>query len=148
MKRIIILSFLGIVFFGCKEETVTNVSKSVVPTIEFVSINQDTFRAFEDSVIIRIKYSDGDGNLGNIDADINSIFVRDNRLSKYDEYYLKPLAPPNSNIPISGSLNIQLPPLFHLTPNPVESTRFEVYLVDRADNKSNVIVTPFVYIIE
>jgi hypothetical protein len=148
MKRYLLILYFSIVILGCKEEAVTNVSKSIIPVIEFVSINQDTFKAFEDSVVIQINYSDGDGNLGNIDADVNSVFVRDNRLTKYDEYYLKPLAPPNSSIPISGSLNVQLPPLFHLTPTPVESTRFEVYLIDRAGNKSNVIVTPFIYIVE
>lgn len=136
---------LTVFFFSCSKNSETALDP--VPKISFLSINQTSFNAFTDSVIITINYEDGDGDLGYENADLVTAFVHDMRLPNRDGYYVPPLAPLNSTIAISGKLNIVLPPLFLLSNSPTESTSFEIQLQDRKGNLSNIINTPEVTII-
>lgn len=128
---------------SCKKE---EISIQKTPSIQFKSINSMEFVSFNDSVIIEISYKDDDGDIGYENADLHSIFVKDNRLSEFDSYYCPPLAPSNSNVPIKGNLRIKLPPLFLLGNSPIETTFFEIFVVDRANNKSNIVFSPEVSI--
>lgn len=119
----------------------------VVPKIELLGISSDTIVEFEDVLVISIQYSDGDGDIGFEDPDINSIFVRDARLEDYDGFYIGPVAPPDQEIPVTGTLNIEFPALFLFGTGATENTRFYVYLVDRAGNESNEVITQTVTII-
>lgn len=119
----------------------------VVPKIELLGISSDTIVEFDDVLVISIQYSDGDGDIGFEDPDINSIFVRDARLEEYDGFYIGPVAPPDQEIPVTGTLNIEFPALFLFGTGASENTRFYVYLVDRAGNESNEVITPTVTII-
>jgi len=132
-------------FSACSEDD--SPSLDVVPKIELLGISSDTIVQFEDVLIISIQYSDGDGDIGFEDPDINSIFIRDARLVDYDGFYIGPVAPPDQQIPITGTLNIEFPALFLFGNGPSENTRFYVYLVDRAGNESNEVITPTVTII-
>ena len=74
-------------------ETSTNdLSFDTTPAIKILEVDKDTLVQFLDSLIITIEYEDGDGDLGTSNPDINSIFVKDDRLELADEYYLLPLA--------------------------------------------------------
>lgn len=119
----------------------TNPPFDTTPRISFVGVSFDTMVEFQDSFIISIAYEDGDGDLGNADPDINTIFIQDSRLSQPDEYYLAPLAPDGAEIPIQGQLNIQLSPTFLLGNGDFETTVFSLYVVDRAGRQSNTVQT-------
>ena len=139
------LLVLGFYVVSCKKEE-TKINPN--PAIEFVSINKTVFKQFEDSVIIEITYTDGNGDIGFEDADLNSLFVRDSRLSKADGFYVSPKAPLDSSIPIQGKLSIVLPPLFLLGNGNSESTKFEIQLMDREKNMSNIVFSPEVSIVK
>jgi len=136
---------MGVGVSSCKKE---EAKINPTPIIDFISINKTTFKQFEDSVIIEISYKDENGDIGYEDADKNSLFVRDNRLSKADGYYIPPKAPPGSSIPIQGKLSIVLPPLFILGTGNSEKTKFEIHLLDREGNKSNIVFSPEVSIVK
>lgn len=121
---------------------------SVVPEIELVGISSDTIVEFEGVLVIKIKYRDGDGNLGLEDPDRNSIFVRDARLQDYDGFYLGPIAPLGEEIAISGELDIEFPSLFIFGSSESETSRFYVYIQDRDGNQSNEVITPDVTIVK
>ena len=97
--------------------------------------------------MVTLKYKDGDGDLGDISADTLSIYVRDSRLIKPDYYHLLPLSPINNKLSIEGILNIKIKNIFLLTASPLETTKFEIKLKDRAKNWSNTIFTPNIEII-
>jgi hypothetical protein len=148
MKKYVFYLLISFILFSqCKKEELVE-TKDSKPMIEFLNINSDTFLEFKDSVVITIGYSDGNGDLGYENADLTSVFIKDNRLENYDEYYLKPLSPPNSKIPISGKLQLLLPPLFILGPGIQETTRFEIYIKDKSGNRSNTVFTPNVTIVK
>lgn len=114
---------------------------STVPHVQIESISKDTIIQFKEQLKLTIKYEDGDGDLGNKDTDINSLFIKDSRLEFADEYYIAPLSPEGSQISITGDLNITLNSAFILGNGEYEQTYFDVWMVDRVGNKSNVVRT-------
>ena len=136
--------FLGLISFSlatssCTKDQVDEIS--VIPSIELLSISSDTIKEFEDELIIIIAYEDGDGDLGFEETDQYALFVRDIRLEEFDDFYVGPIAPPGVNVPITGNLNIEFPSLFLFGNGNYETTRFEIRMVDRRMNESNLLVT-------
>jgi hypothetical protein len=119
---------------------------SVIPEIKLVSISHDTIVEYQDVLTITIEYNDGDGDLGFVDPDMNTIFVRDARLENFDGFYMGPVAPPEVKIPIQGKVNIEYPSLFLFGTRDTETTRFFIKIIDRAGHESNLIETPPVII--
>ena len=138
--------FLSIASFSC-EKVSDEPAFEETPRIELATVSQDTLVEFQDQLVLTINYEDGDGDLGNPDPDINSIFVKDSRLEAADEYYLGPLAPEGSSVSIQGTLNLELSTTFLLGNGSEENTIFTIYVVDRKGNQSNSIETPNITIL-
>lgn len=145
-KLILFSLFTSFLWSNC--ETInTDPVFDIVPNIKIIEQSQDTLVAFQDQLILRIQYEDGDGDIGNADPDINTIFVKDARLSEEDEYYLGPLAPDNAEISITGVLELKLSATFLFGNGTQETTVFSIYLIDRAGNISNTIETGEILIV-
>ena len=141
-----LLLFMGVLLLtACDKEEIKKFSD--VPEIQLVDLSHDTIRQYEDALLIHIMYKDGNGDLGFEDPEQYALFVRDIRLETFDGFYIGPLAPPNANVPIQGNLSIEFPSLFLFGNGAIEQTRFEIKMVDRAGNESNVIETGLVSII-
>ena len=143
MSQKLLIPLLGLCVLcglGCEKVDDTPVF-DVVPHIELTSISSDTIIEFQQSISLKIKYEDGDGDIGNPDSDINSLFVKDARLEKEDAYYVAPIAPVGSGVSITGTINLILENTFLLGNADQETTVFTLYLVDQAGNKSNTIET-------
>jgi hypothetical protein len=140
MNKLHYISFLlGIflVFTNCKKEE----KYSEIPEIEFVSLTPSSTTEFSQNIVLKLTYKDGDGDIGNEDPDIYSLYVKDSRLPRADEYHVKPLTPPDQNLQIEGELTVRLSGIFILGSDSTESTIFTVKLKDRAGNWSNEVVT-------
>ena len=142
--RIICAFILTLVFLpllnSCKE--VVNNTGNPVPRIALVKIEPTQVKQFTDSLKITFNYEDGDGDLGNDNADINSLEVQDERLTKADYYHVPPLAPVDARIRIKGQMTMNLRNVFLLGTGNLETTSFTVRIKDRAGNWSNPIKTP------
>jgi hypothetical protein len=141
MKSIYLLSFFAIsLIFSCKKEEIAPIS--VIPAIEFVDIFPKVVKAYQDSITIRIKYTDGDGDLGENSPVVKNCFVTDNRVSIEYAYRIKQLAPDNSKIAIQGEIDIVIANtgLIDDTKTSEEIT-YVLFMEDRAKNKSNIIAT-------
>ncbi len=132
-----LLLFLGL---AC-EKTSDKPAFDLSPKIELVDVSSDTILQFKDSLNIRIYYEDGDGDLGNADPEINSIFVKDARLESEEAYYLAPVTPDGAEASITGTLNLILGTTFILGNADQEKTSFTIFLLDKAGNQSNTIET-------
>lgn len=142
------LGFFALVFSMSCETISDEPQFDLEPVIELLEVSKDTIIQFEENIQIKIKYEDGNGDLGNPDPDVNSIFIKDNRLESADEYYLAPLAPVDAEISITGELNIQLSTTFLLSNADEETTKYTLYVVDRAGNQSNSIETETITILK
>lgn len=149
MSRMTVVALLLMVigFFSCKKDE-NLLPLSVTPSINLIELSADTIKEFEEPLILLMGYQDGDGDLGNQNTDINSLFIKDYRLEKADEYYIAPLAPVGSQISIKGTLKITLNGAFVLGNSQSEKTYFEIWMTDRSGHKSNVIRTKEVTILK
>lgn len=130
---------------GCGKEEVMHLAD--IPKIELVGVSHDTIRQYEDVLVLRIFYQDGNGDIGFEDPEEYALFVRDIRLESFDGFYVGPLTPPDVEVPVQGELTIEFPSLFLFGNGAVEQTRFQIKMYDRAGNESNLLETGTVSII-
>ena len=124
---------------SCKKDVET---MSIVPEISFVSIGPGSIYQNKDSVIIRISYRDGDGDLGENNSDVQNAEITNFRNNLTYKFRIRQLAPTNANVAIQGELEIVVPGVaMENTSLASESTYFTVSIIDRAGNKSNQIST-------
>ncbi len=133
-----------LIFASCAKDD--DIEYSDVPEIQLLQLSHDTIREYEDVLVIRISYKDGDGDVGFENPQEYALHVRDIRLEAFDGFYVGPLAPPDANVPIQGELTIEFPSLFLFGSGVLEQTKFEIKMIDRAGNESNVLETGFVAI--
>lgn len=119
-----------------------------VPVITFESVTPATVQEYTDSLVFTISYADGDGDLGENDADVKNLFLTDVRNQVTYEYRIRQLAPTGANIPIQGNLNIVLDHTAILDGSTSETAAFEIYVVDRAGNVSNTVTSSLVQVVQ
>jgi hypothetical protein len=135
---------MGLLLLGCGKDDIMELADT--PVIELIDLSHDTIRQYEDVLLIRIQYQDGNGDLGFEDPEEYALFVRDIRLQAFDGFYIGPLAPPSANVPIQGELTIEFPSLFLFGNGATENTRFQIKIIDRAGHESNLLETGTVVI--
>ncbi len=127
-----------ILIFSCKKD---EEQMDIVPSIEFVSITPAVANEYTDAVTIRIRYSDGDGDLGENKTGVNNCFVTDNRIGITSSYRIRQLAPDGASIPIKGVLDIELGGQGITDGSFQQNVSFDIYLTDRAGHSSNRLTT-------
>jgi hypothetical protein len=126
-------------YLSCKKEAPPI---SPIPIIEFVDIFPKKVKAYQDSITIRIKYQDGDGDLGENNPTVKNCYVTDNRISIEYPFRIKQLAPNGAEIAIRGEIDIVIANTgFADDANATEEVTYVIYMEDRAKNKSNIIAT-------
>jgi len=138
LSLFIAFSISSLLLQGCKKDEDNYGPK---PEIEFVAISPGTVAAFSDSLEITIRYTDGDGDLGENVSGVENAFVTDTRTSLTYGLRIRQLAPDNANIIIQGQVKLIIPALGHSGGATSESATFQVYVKDRAGNQSNVVTT-------
>ena len=124
---------------GCTDESV-EISNS--PQIEFLSISPQEVVAYKEKVIIRIKYIDGDGDLGENNPDVKNLIVTDSRNQVGFQFRIPELAPRGSEIAIAGELPIEMDGIPIINEQaPSEVVSFSVQITDRSGNQSNIVET-------
>lgn len=149
-----LLFFAAFTLWSCtKTEKAAEPAKpdpvSTTPSISLASVSPTTVRQFKDSIIFMVNYIDGDGDLGNADADSSSLFLTDARGNLTEGYYIQPLAPPGSNIAIKGTLKVKLDHTALLsTGTASETTTYTIQMKDRAGHWSNKVSTGTISIVQ
>ncbi len=140
---IILFASSTLLFFSSCKKKKEEPPPDPVPVIELVSVTPTNVIQFKDSIIVKFRYKDNNGDLGEYSPEDHPLHVKDARLSNPDTYHVKPLAPPSEkNIPIEGELTIKLNSMFLLGTGNTEVTNLKIKLRDRAGNWSNEITTP------
>ena len=137
LAKLILPALILIQLAACKKED--EITYSDTPSIAFESISPGTIKEFEDSITIRISYTDGNGDLGENNASVNNLFVTDTRINITYAFRIPQLSPDNSTIPIKGKLNVVLKNTGITDGSQGQSVIYQVYVVDRSGKKSNTI---------
>jgi hypothetical protein len=139
----------------------------IEPLIEYVGMTKDTLRRPPipgsggkiDTIFVTFSFTDGDGDIGNKDS--LDLFLTDTRTGVIENQYRIPLVPDlGASNGIKGEITFRLfstccifPPELGLDPCFGEAPSFrydkviyDIYLIDRAGHKSNVIQTEPIYV--
>lgn len=155
-KKLIIFSLPALFLWSCiKAPEFSN-----TPTLEFRSFSKPTLKqgiVGSDSVALSLFFTDGDGNFGTPpNGTEKNIFLVDNRTKEVFGQYIAPFVPvEGGGNGISGTIQILilstcciyesssgLDPCERSAEFPVNDLSFDIFISDRAGNKSNVITTP------
>lgn len=137
---------LLLVMSSCREDEEIPYSDS--PEIELLEVSHDTLVEYVETLVLSIRYQDGDGDIGYESPDKYALHVRDTRLERFDGFYIGPVAPPGSSVPVEGKIDIEFPNLFVFGNGQFEKTFFEIKMIDRAGHESNVLLTDAVVIMK
>lgn len=143
MKRILTIVIASALLFACKKEGYEDLPTE--PEIAIVSIHPgDTVLEFVDSVVVTISFQDGDGNLGRVDPEENSLYIKDERLPVEEYYHVPPIIPSTVNaLKTRGHMRVFIPSLFILGKDEdFETTRIAIKVRDQEGNWSNEVLTP------
>jgi len=157
IKNVIILCFLLLLTSCIEKEKYSNIPE--IKYVSFVKIGNET--GADAQGILKISFTDGDGDVGLDKSDTLGMFSRDSIY--YNNFFIKyfekqngviteielpfamhsripMLTPQGKNKALKGEIEIKL-----FINNPVsqfDTILFEAFIVDRALNKSNTIITP------
>ena len=150
MKRYSFLVVLaGLVIFSCNNDP----GFSNIPEISYIDIQPKEPRQFRDSLLLTLRFTDGDGNLGDDDTQVKNLVLKDKRDWLTEEqatlYFNIPnLTPDTKNPAIQGTITIEIPPTAIRPGLEFEETFFDVYVLDRSDNESNTVSTEPIKIVK
>ena len=136
MRNLIYILNMVLLFSCTKDDTF-----SVVPTIEFKSINPSIAQEYIDDINIIISYTDGDGDLGENTPDIDNLFVEDSRNGIVYHYRIPQLAPNGNEIAIEGNFNIKINGSGITNSSTSQQVNYDIYVTDRVGNSSNTVST-------
>ena len=131
-----------LLLFACKKDE----TLSVVPTIEFQSINPSIAQEYIDDIIITISYADEDGDLGENSPDIDNLFVEDSRNGIVYHYRIPQLAPNGNEIAIEGNFNIIINGSGITNDTTSQQVNYDIWVKDRAGHSSDTITTSSIII--
>lgn len=154
IKSMSLKRYISIVVFGCTMVVSSCLKKetaSPVPLIEFKD-----FIANKDTANLYINFTDGDGDIGLTQTDTvapnnyncfisyiekqNGIWVK--RVLPFDFNYRIPIVNTSSKKKtIKGEIKITIKPYYYDPFSKFDTIKYEIYIVDKALNKSNVITT-------
>lgn len=128
---------------------------SAIPSISFKKFSKSTVNGIDDSVRVAISFTDGDGDIGLKDEETSAPYdvnlfityfeLQDGKYIPIPEkstYRIPYLVPSGKNKALRGDIAVKL----SLPPGRdaynTDTVHFEIYMMDRALNKSNIITTP------
>ena len=133
ISGLLIVVFLMMV--SCREDG--EIPFSDAPEIQLLEVSHDTLVEYKETLVLTIKYKDGDGDIGFESPDKYALHVRDTRLERFDGFYIGP---------VEGRIDIEFPNLFVFGNGQFEKTFFEIKMIDRAGHESNILMTDAVVI--
>lgn len=153
MKLYSILLIATVVgFVACKKSSTGN----PIPVIAYSGMSTDSINngSSKDTLSITFTIVDGDGDLGNNPNVSNDIFLKDSRSVTNEEIGFSMPEIPKGVIKEGNSANIHctvnISAALYLLLRPTrplgDTLSFDIYIKDKAGNKSNVITTHPIYI--
>ena len=152
MYRRIIGLFLGL---GLMHSCIKAPDISDIPSLEFVGLSKNVMNQGDlnnDSIIVFLAFTDGNGDIGSsVSFEGPNLFVIDNRNGEtYDNIKIPQIPPEGAGNGVKGTIQLKLYNgccLFDDRPNCTQSPEisnelsFNITLMDRAGNESNVVTT-------
>lgn len=140
MKQFIYYLSLALLIMGCGSSV--DVPLLQEPILDVESISPTDLQEFEANIKLVLFYRDEQGDLGDPDPDEHSLHIKDSRLPSADTYHVQPITNVGEEVPVEGSLEIDLGRVFLLGNGSEETFFYTIQLKDREGNWSQAIQSP------
>jgi hypothetical protein len=142
LRRISLIAILLVCFLFALYEGREIINK---PIINFISVSNDSIVSLKDTLLIRIKFADRDGDVGKVSKVTSKIFLIDEGYNVVQEFPIVIISKDN-NSPTEGILKVLLDFLPVLDTSQQRNTTFKIYVMDCAGHKSNVVESTRIHI--
>lgn len=140
MKQLTIYLSLALLIIGCGSSV--DVPLQEEPILDVESISPTVLKEFDEKITLVLFYRDEQGDLGDPNPDEHSLHIKDSRLPEADTYHVQPITEVGSEVPVEGSLEIDLGRVFLLGNGSEETFFYTIQLKDREGNWSQEIQSP------
>lgn len=138
-KHIYALLFLAMLLPSCQQPDLVISTK---PLITIEELSPLSAKEFTDEIKMTIVYEDVNGDIGDYDPNVKSLWIKDSRLDEADTYHVPPITMPGDEVAVWGKFEVELGTLFLLSNDSTEQLHYKVSLQDRAGNWSESIISP------
>lgn len=121
---------------------------SEAPQISLEEVGPGTITEYQDSIYMRISFYDKDGDLGENFTDDPNLFVLDNRLGIAHEFRISNIVPGGAEVSIQGELEWTINSVYITGSESSEVVDYDIYVVDRVGNQSNILTTPGITVVK
>lgn len=140
MKQFIYYISLALLLISCDSTVAVPLREE--PILDVESISPTDLKEFDEKITLVLFYRDEQGDLGDPDPDEHSLFIKDSRLPDSDTYHVQPITQVGEEVPVEGSLEIDLGRVFLLGNGTEETFFYTIQLKDREGNWSEAIQSP------
>lgn len=148
INLIFFICIVSLLFHSCQKKE----SYPLEPIISF-----DNFLVYQDSALLSLNFTDGDGDIGLGDADTVAPYDSDLFLVYYEKqngvfkkidlplpfnYRIPLLNKTNKAKALKGTITVNITPTYYNPFSKFDTLKFDVFIKDRAQNVSNTISTP------
>ena len=152
MKTILYIFFISCTVLLFTSSCQKKVTYPLEPVILF-----NSFQVYNDSAILSIDFTDGDGDIGLTSSDVSKPYDSNLFLTYYEKqkgvfkkidlplpfnYRIPVLNKSNKEKPLKGTISVNITPTFYNPFSKFDTLKFDVNIKDRALNLSNTISTP------
>ena len=116
------------------------------PILNVESLTPTDLLEFSERLTLVLFYRDEQGDLGDFDPDEQSLWIKDSRLPEADTYHVQPITNPDGEVPIEGTLTVDLGRVFLLGNGTEETFFYTIQIKDREGNWSEEIQSPSVIV--
>lgn len=122
--------------------------RSEAPQISLEEVGPGSIAEYQDSIYMRISFYDKDGDLGENFTDDPNLFVIDNRLGIAHEFRISNIVPGGAEVSIQGELEWTINGVYITDNETSQIVDYNIYVVDRAGNQSNILTTPGISVVK
>jgi hypothetical protein len=152
VKTILYFFLISVVVFLSFSSCHKKESYPLEPVIAFKN-----FEVYNDSAILFLDFTDGDGDIGLTSSDVAKPYDANLFLTYYEKqegvfkkidlplpfsYRIPIINKSNKEKPLKGTISVNITPTFYNPFSQYDTLRFDINIVDRALNLSNTISTP------
>lgn len=138
MRNTLYILICACILLSCKKD------EDSIFHLSLISTNPKELIEFQENIIVEIEYEHSQGFIGFYDPDYLSMEVKDSRLPNADYYHLIPLNPPDNQLFIRGSINLEIDAPFLLGSGNLETLFYTIRIQDREGEWSNEVSTPLI----
>src|SRR4051794_11564829 len=149
MRHVVLILFISLIVVSCGKDKYTSAPQLKFKSVSPNHVTSGAVIGSSEIPLITLEITDKEGDLGfNPGKDTSKIYVRNLLINRLDSFYLPPEMKSISTKNFQADIRINTFDILRGSSSPrpkIDTLIYEIYVVDFAKNKSNVVTTDPIY---